>query len=322
MERFNKLESLLTKEENGKYQNLVYPFNLRVITTALKRKLEQDPEYEVFIPATYYRHKDMIRLGCTLLVQPRKLFISNRGRILSTRGETPKILKQTISKAGYPSISLKFGPKSAVLSVHRILACSFIQMPDHLPNPHPNNLFVNHINGDKEDPHFSNLEWTTPSENSLHAYSIGIHAKTFGFDNHLTKPVKGVIKKGKYKGYQFILAGIADCDAHGFRNEVITSCCKGKGKTHRNCAFSYATEEEIKTLPRGLDEKMLKDIDSHDPHVKFEIIAINKNTGDEKLITGGKAELIELGFIPCCVSNVMAGRANSHKNHYFKQVPL
>ena len=46
--------------------------------------------------------------------------------------------------------------------VHRLVALTFI------PNP-LNKEFVNHLNGNKLDPSRKNLEWTTRSENQLHA---------------------------------------------------------------------------------------------------------------------------------------------------------
>lgn len=51
--------------------------------------------------------------------------------------------------------------------IHRLLATHFI------PNPE-NKAHVNHIDGNKQNNHLSNLEWNTPQENAAHAVRIGL----------------------------------------------------------------------------------------------------------------------------------------------------
>lgn len=50
--------------------------------------------------------------------------------------------------------------------VHRAVASAY------LPNPH-GKPHVNHIDGDRQNNNVRNLEWATPSENMLHAVSMG-----------------------------------------------------------------------------------------------------------------------------------------------------
>lgn len=53
-------------------------------------------------------------------------------------------------------------------AVHRLVTTTFI------PNTDPKKIFVNHIDGNKQNNHVSNLEWATPSENCTHAYQTGL----------------------------------------------------------------------------------------------------------------------------------------------------
>ncbi|CAM0029192.1 HNH endonuclease [Vibrio phage D529] len=57
------------------------------------------------------------------------------------------------------------GRKTAYL--HRLVAEAFIPNPLNLPQ-------VNHIDGNKDNNHYSNLEWCTQEDNNLHAKDTGL----------------------------------------------------------------------------------------------------------------------------------------------------
>ena len=63
-------------------------------------------------------------------------------------------------------------------SLHRIVAKAFVENP----NPEVFNQ-VNHIDGNKENNHYSNLEWTDNSGNQTHAYYIGLNEASIGENN-------------------------------------------------------------------------------------------------------------------------------------------
>lgn len=52
-------------------------------------------------------------------------------------------------------------------TIHRMLAEAFLGLPSEGEE-------VNHIDGDKRNNDLANLEWVTRSEQSLHAYRIGL----------------------------------------------------------------------------------------------------------------------------------------------------
>jgi len=120
---------------------------------------------------------------------------STLGRIRIKEGG--KILKQFMALKAYPGgylcvrIELD-GGRYVIRTVHRIIAQTFHDNPNHKPT-------VNHINGVKHDNSVINLEWSTHSENIQHAYDNGLrlyrplHYKgKFGSDHNRSKAVKCV----------------------------------------------------------------------------------------------------------------------------------
>ena len=78
-----------------------------------------------------------------------------------------KNMSQYIGNSGYPMISLCTNGQCKRHLVHRIVATAF------LPNP-LNKAYVNHIDGNKQNSNLENLEWSTPTENSIHAHNHGL----------------------------------------------------------------------------------------------------------------------------------------------------
>jgi hypothetical protein len=70
-----------------------------------------------------------------------------------------RILKPSISGSGYYFIALQNQGKRKVKDIHRIVAETFLGVPDG------KNIIVNHINLNKKDNRLSNLEFITQREN-------------------------------------------------------------------------------------------------------------------------------------------------------------
>lgn len=89
--------------------------------------------------------------------------VSDAGEIMSVK--TGKIKKQFINNSGYRIMRLHKSNVVKNVLPHRITATEFIANPDKLP-------YVNHKNGIKTDNRVENLEWCTPTQNSLHSYRM------------------------------------------------------------------------------------------------------------------------------------------------------
>lgn len=89
---------------------------------------------------------------------------------------TGKILKPRYRKDGYSMVGLYTNGKPKNFQTHRLVGEYFIPNPDNKP-------WINHIDGNPKNNHYTNLEWCTPKENSQHAVRIGLFPR--GEKHHL-----------------------------------------------------------------------------------------------------------------------------------------
>jgi hypothetical protein len=70
---------------------------------------------------------------------------------------------------GYKIVRLKNKHGAKFFRVHRLVAMCYHASKEF------EGAVVNHLDGNKLNNHFSNLEWCTRAENVIHAYKIGLH---------------------------------------------------------------------------------------------------------------------------------------------------
>jgi hypothetical protein len=140
-----------------------------------------------------------------------KYYVSNYGRIFSTKYKKPRELKPSLVH-GYPAVSLCQNCKSKKVAVHIYVAKAFIDNPNNLES-------VDHKDGNRTNNHASNLQWMSLSDNTTKELKdLGRHklnksdvlwirkhykkgdrefgakplARRFGIDNHaIRKAIKG-----------------------------------------------------------------------------------------------------------------------------------
>ncbi|WKV24071.1 hypothetical protein PSYJYH_000036 [Bacillus phage PSYJ-YH] len=93
--------------------------------------------------------------------------VSDYGEVINMN--TMRILKKD-RRRGYFSVRLSNGGISKVFSVHRLVASAFLGNPHELSQ-------VNHKDGNRENNHVDNLEWSTQEDNLKHQYKNGLCPK-------------------------------------------------------------------------------------------------------------------------------------------------
>lgn len=319
-ENSNTLETLLSGTQLADYKKTEYPFNLHIIHKALVEKLKEDPNYEVWVPFVYVQYSIRFKnKSFANVLRPQKTYISNLGRLFVIRKGEYRPL--SINEAdGYPTGSVYCGKNNVIsFRLHRALGCCFVPIKEKHGMHHPKDLQINHISGIKNDYSLINLEWCTPSDNIERAIANSLLIYKKGEFNKKTKPVRGVVEKGKYKGYSFLLFGLTEYTEYGFTQSKISACCLGKENTHKNCSWSYATKNDLDGLTRPLPIVIKETIEYKQPP-NFTLQATNLETSKTFLITDGINGLKEFGFLQGCVWNVLSGHAKSHKGHSFIKI--
>lgn len=117
------------------------------------------------LPPVQHKHKERI-----MQIKPVKGFedhylVSSCGKLFSKK--TSREISLRDNKRGYKVYTTRLKGATIRIRLHRAVAECFIDNPDNKP-------IVNHKDGDKMNCHVSNLEWNTVSENTSHAWRMGL----------------------------------------------------------------------------------------------------------------------------------------------------
>lgn len=136
-----------------------------------------------------------------------------------------KILKPRLdSKKSYQLVDLtnKQGERKTFL-LHRLVCATFV-------GDIPNNMEVNHKNGNKLDNNASNLEIVTRSQNEKHKYEVlgykGPSFHKYGIAHHRSRRVAQIDSNGNIIQ---VYGSVREAEREtGICNSCITLCCNGK----------------------------------------------------------------------------------------------
>ncbi|MCD8029713.1 MAG: NUMOD4 motif-containing HNH endonuclease [Bacteroides sp.] len=93
--------------------------------------------------------------------------VSDRGRVMSLKQRTQRILSAGTDTKGYLFVVLWDRGIYTLHRVHRLVGKAFLPNPDNLPQ-------MNHLNGIRDDNRVENLEWCDAWTNMRHALQYGL----------------------------------------------------------------------------------------------------------------------------------------------------
>ena len=143
---------------------------------------------------------------------------------------------------GYPSIKLCKNNIIIRHTIHKLVASAFLEKPDFYE-------CINHIDGNKLNNHYSNLEYTTFKLNSQHAWRTGlcenvrhtISAFQTGRVGVLNGQTKAILQLDLNTGEvikEHISATFAARDIKGSRQHI-SQCCTGARKSSNGYRWKH-----------------------------------------------------------------------------------
>lgn len=155
----------------------------------------------------------------------KKYQVSNLGRVKSlieNNGHSviyrEKILKPVINKYGYCQVVLTKNNKRYTKTIHRLVAETFLKNKNKLTQ-------VNHIDKNKQNNIITNLEWCTPSYNTI--YSCGKKINQYDLLNNFVKSWNSLTEVN---------------DKLKISKTSISNCLNNRSKTAGGYIWRYANE--------------------------------------------------------------------------------
>ena len=158
------------------------------------------------------------------------------------------MLKQWLSNSGYLRVMFSVNGKRFWLSVHRMVAITFIPNSNDYPE-------VNHIDCERTNNRWDNLEWCTRQYNTAYRDKMGHTAKH-------NAPKKPVIAINQETSEVFLFESQHEA-ARQLKVNVghLNSVLKGWQKTTGGCWFTYANEKAVEKTRTKFGEDITGEIE-------------------------------------------------------------
>lgn len=225
-----------------------------------------------------------------------KYWISNYGNVKTFYQGKYFIKKSFKDKLGYLKISLSKNNERKTVTIHRLVALVFV------PNPY-NYKEINHIDGNKENNYYENLEWCTRSQNVKHAFETGLKFNKKGEESLLSVCFNQFDLEGNFiRTWKCVRTAAKELGIADYRQ--ITQNLHGRSKTCMGYIFSFEDKINIK---------------EHKPYDKTKkpVIGFNPIT-KETIRYDGVLEAEKDGFIGTLISKCCRGIRVTHKGYIWR----
>lgn len=292
----------------------------------LLEKLKEDRDYEVFVKLCYVKNSFYNKPKLEYR-EFENIFVSNKARFF--KKGTNSFYKGTVTTGGYHV----FTSNTHVMTKHRAVCYNFCPRPLRHKEVHYNTLEANHMDGDKNNNEFTNLEWMTHAENVAHAEENSLVVRNYSSDHSMVIPMLATVTEiPKYNGHQFVIIGQKEGAVLGISHKVLFKARDqpDKVKSYKGCSWKAISLEEAALLRRDIPEDLAELIRNYKYQRTGKInasrqrhvyIATNIETGEVRELIGS-IQLKEAGFPYQNVLACIAGRRKQCAGHTFKVKPL
>ena len=186
-------------------------------------------------------------------------YVTRFGEVWNT--ETMTKVKGYVNK-GYRHSRL--GSLNSV-KVHRLVAHHFVRVPEDLlaQGLSKENLVVNHLDGNKQNNNWKNLEWTTNQGNMAHASATGLLHTTI--DKHLLECI-----------WQYLQAGYSDINISketGIPAPTVSNIRHGTSPRYRTDKYTWSTHSVDVREKELRDELAMKCVKMFNQGMTYQAIA-------------------------------------------------
>lgn len=161
--------------------------------------------------------------------------VSNHGRV---KGRKATFLRPVRNHKGYLYVSLYISRHRHNKFIHRLVAENFV-------NGYSEGLFVNHLDEDKTNNRFDNLEWVTNHENNVYGTRCAkVKAKLT--NGKCSKPVAQFTRKGELVN---VFPSTIEAERQlGLHQANICRCALGKAPTAYGYIWRYVDHFDVSTV--------------------------------------------------------------------------
>lgn len=215
--------------------------------------------------------------------------VSSTGRVRNDK--TGKELSPSLQN-GYYSVRLAVKPNYGKhFRINRLVAQAFIPNPENKP-------YVNHINGITTCNNVENLEWVTPSENSVHAYKTGLRNPNRAVE------VNQYNLQGKFL---MTFESLREAERQtGASQSKITEVCQGRRRTAGEYQWRYYENNTEDIAPIEQRKNIKKRVGQYD--LQGNLIAVYESYREAAKAVDGT---------PSAISRLCAGTVNLHTHKGF-----
>ena len=193
-------------------------------------------------------------------VNKYKYVISNYGKLFVFASEKQKKTHQ--DKDGYFKTSIQVliadgSKRNSTYFIHRMVAFTFCKKD-------PGRNLVNHIDGNKQNNYYKNLEWVTPAENTRHAIltglqcNSGVNCPSAIYSEELVRKICSMLENG-YDCYEIYTAITGE--EHITNRAIYALIFSIKiGRRHREISSEYNIPKAVhsKHKPKFSDDDVKK----------------------------------------------------------------